>query len=205
MNLYERFVLPYLIDGACGMAAIQRLRDLLLAEARGRVLEIGIGTGRNLPFYRKAQIESLCGLDPSPQMHGLARRRARAHALEVEMLCLSAEAIPADDASYDTVVCTFSLCTIPDPRAALSEMRRVLRPQGRLLFCEHGCAPDHGVRRWQERLNPWWKPLAGGCHLNRDAPALVREAGFQIEALQQAYLPGPRAMTYVSTGVAIPL
>lgn len=204
MNLYDHYLLPYLIDCACGMADIQSCREELLQSARGRVLEIGIGTGRNLPFYRPAQIESLCGLDPASQMHRLAQRRAHDSGMQIELLTLSAESIPAPDASFDTVVCTFTLCTIPDPVAALREMRRVLKPAGQLLFCEHGSAPDAGVRRWQDRLTPWWKPLAGGCHLNRDAPALLREAGFVVSGLKQRYLRGPRPMTYVSWGRAMP-
>jgi len=201
-NPYDRYVLPYLIDVACGMKAIQRQRRDLVALARGHVLEIGIGTGRNLPFYDRERIDTLCGLDPAAQMHGLARKRARQANLDVELLSLPAERIPADDESFDTVLTTFTLCTIPDALAALREMRRVLKRDGVLLFCEHGRAPDADVRRWQDRLTPVWKPIAGGCHLNRDIPALLADGGFAIREIEASYLNGPRPMTYVYRGQA---
>ena len=200
--MYDRYILPYVIDCACGMKAVQRERAALIPQARGRVLEIGIGTGRNLPFYDRAKLGSLCGLDPAAQMHRLARKRAAQAGLAVELLDLPAEKIPVADASFDTVVTTFTLCTIPDAAQALSEMRRVLKPDGRLLFCEHGLAPDEGVRRWQRRLTPLWKPLAGGCHLDRDIAGLLQAGGFRTIEMQRRYLPGPRAMTYVYSGSA---
>lgn len=204
MNPYDHYVLPYLIDLACGIGPIQKERAKLVPRALGRVLEIGIGTGRNLPFYDRERLSALYGLDPAAQMHRLARKRAAESGIRIELLDLPAERIPAEDASFDTVVTTFTLCTIPDAVAALREMRRVLRTQGQLLFCEHGLAPDAGVRRWQNGLTPVWKPLAGGCHLNRDIPALLAAGGFEITELQADYLPGPRPMTYVYRGVAVP-
>ena len=202
MNLYDRYLLPYLIDFACGIEPVQRQRAKIVPRAQGRVLEIGIGTGRNLAFYDKAKLQKLCGLDPAAQMHRLARKRMRQAGLEVELIGLPAEQIPLPDASFDTVLITYTLCTIPDAVAALREMRRVLAPGGTLLFCEHGAAPDPGVRRWQDRINPLWKPIAGGCHLNRDIPALLREGGFRIDELETMYLPGPRPMTYNYWGSA---
>jgi len=203
MNLYDRYVLPVLIDLACGIEPVQRQRAKIVPRAQGRVLEIGIGTGRNLPFYDHAKLEKLYGLDPALQMHRKARQRMREAGLEVELVDLPAERIPMDDASFDTVLTTFTLCTIPDAAAALREMRRVLKPQGRLLFCEHGAAPDPSVRRWQDRLTPIWKPIAGGCHLNRDIPGLLREGGFRVLDLEQLYLPGPRPLTYNYWGSAV--
>lgn len=203
MGVYDRYLLPYLIDCACGMKAVQRERAALIPRAQGRVLEVGIGTGRNLPFYDRSKLGSLCGIDPAAQMHHLAHRRAAAAGIAVQLLDLPAEKIPAADASFDTVVSTFTLCTIPDAVAALREMRRVLRPGARLLFCEHGLAPDEGVRRWQRRLTPLWKPLAGGCHLDRDITGLLEATGFRSDDLQRRYLPGPRAMTYVYSGSAV--
>lgn len=202
MNLYDRYLLPYLIDWACGIGPVQKQRAKIVPRAQGRVLEIGIGTGRNLPFYDRARLGQLYGLDPAAQMHRLARRRMVRAGLEVELLDLPAEQIPMEDASFDTVLTTFTLCSIADPLAALREMRRVLKPEGRLLFCEHGAAPDPGVRRWQDRLTPLWKPLAGGCHLNRDIPALLRDGGFAIHDLETLYLPGPRPLTYNYWGSA---
>lgn len=203
MGAYDRYLLPYLIDCACGMKAVQRERAALIPRASGRVLEVGIGTGRNLPFYDRTRLGSLCGLDPAAQMHRLARRRAAQAQLEVELLDLPAEKIPADDGSFDTVVSTFTLCTISDAAQALREMRRVLKPGGHLLFCEHGLAPDQSVRRWQHRLTPLWKPLAGGCHLDRDIAGLLEAGGFRVVDMQRRYLPGPRAMTYVYSGSAV--
>lgn len=199
---YDRHVLPYLLDWACGIKPVRRQRRKVVPLARGRVLEIGIGTGLNLPHYNRAKVESITGLDPGLQMHRLARRRMIRAGLPVELVGLSAEKIPLDDASFDTVVVTYSLCTIPDPAAALREMKRVLKPGGKLVFCEHGAAPDAAVRRWQDRLTPVWSKIAGGCHLNRDIPALLRAAGFRCDDLETLYLPGPRPLTYNYWGTA---
>ncbi|WP_029889402.1 class I SAM-dependent methyltransferase [Polycyclovorans algicola] len=203
MNLYDRYVMPLLIDCCCGMKEIQGQRAALVPRAKGRVLEIGIGTGHNLPFYDPTRLDSLQGLDPADQMSPTARKRALKAGLEVELITLSAEEIPAPDASYDTVVCTFTLCTIPDPLRALREMRRVLKPDGELLFCEHGRAPDVSVQRWQDRLTPWWKPIAGGCHLNRDVPEMLRDGGFVPTEIESSYLSGPKPMVWVTRGVAV--
>ena len=202
MNWYDRHLLPHLIDCACGMGEVMKLRSILIPQAKGRVLEVGIGTGLNLPYYDARQVSHICGLDPSPEMHGLARTRAAGIQIPIEHVTLSAERIAAADHSYDTVVSTFTLCTIPDAVAALGEMRRVLNPGGELLFCEHGKAPDASVRRWQDRLTPLWKPIAGGCHLNRDIPALLAAGGFAVSQMTAGYLPGPRPMTYVYRGSA---
>ena len=201
-NWYERTLLPYLIDSACSVKAVRYQREKVVPLARGRVLEIGIGTGLNLRHYDKANIHSITGLDPALEMHKLAHKRMRSAGLEVELVGLSAERIPRADASFDTVIVTYTLCTIPDPLAALKEMRRVLTPGGQLIFCEHGRAPDAGVRRWQERITPWWKKVAGGCHLDRDIPSLLNEAGFACPDLKTMYLPGPRPLSYNFWGVA---
>jgi ubiquinone/menaquinone biosynthesis C-methylase UbiE len=201
MGLYDRYVLPYLIDIACGLPMVQAQRRQVVPKAHGRVLEIGMGTGRNLPFYDRSRISRLVGVDPALQMHRLARQRSRAAGIAVELMGLSAEKLPTADASFDTVVCTYTLCSIPDVAQALREMRRVLVPGGKLLFCEHGLAPDASVRRWQERLQPFWGPLAGGCHLGRDIPSLLDAAGFTATT-QAAYLAGPRPMTFHYWGEA---
>lgn len=203
MGFYDRHILPHVIDCACGMGDIMKARSQLVPRARGRVLEIGIGTGLNLSFYDAAKVQHICGVDPAAQMHSLARRRAQQIAIPVETLPLVVEQIGAETASFDTVVTTFTLCTIPDPVSALEEMRRVLKPGGELLFCEHGTAPDAGPRRWQERLTPLWKPIAGGCHLNRDMPALIAAGGFRVQDLHARYLPGPRPFTFVYSGSAV--
>ncbi|GAB3540385.1 methyltransferase domain-containing protein [Noviherbaspirillum agri] len=201
-NWYERHILPYLLDLACGIGPVRKQRDKVVPIATGRVLEIGIGTGLNLPHYDRKHINTVTGLDPGVEMHRLARKRAQEAGISVELVGLSAERIPFDDASFDTVLVTYSLCTIPDPVAALKEMRRVLKPGGRLIYCEHGLADDPSVQAWQHRLTPWWSKIAGGCHLDRDIPALLREAGFRSADMQTMYLPGPRPLTYNYWGTA---
>ena len=202
MGLYDRHILPHLIDFACGMGAVMKARSQLVPQARGRVLEIGIGSGLNLSFYDPQRVEVVVGVDPSAEMQALARERAARCQVPVEMIALELGQIQAADASFDDIVCTFTLCTIPDAIAALREMRRVLKPGGRLLFCEHGLAPDLPVVRWQKRLTPLWKPLAGGCHLDRDIHALIEAGGFHIRQLETGYLKGPRPMTHVYRGWA---
>lgn len=203
MGFYDRHILPHLIDCTCGMGDVMKARSQIVPRARGKVLEIGIGSGLNLGFYDPAKVEHIFGVDPSAEMQAKARERAADIRIPVDTVPLVIEQIGADDASFDTVVCTFTLCTIPDPVPALNEMRRVLKPGGELLFCEHGLAPDAGIRRWQNRLTPLWKPLAGGCHLNRNIPDLIAAGGFEINELDAHYLPGPKPMTYVYSGVAV--
>jgi ubiquinone/menaquinone biosynthesis C-methylase UbiE len=200
MGLYDRHILPHLIDFACGMGAVMKARSQIVPLAHGRVLEIGIGSGLNLSFYDPQRVEVVVGVDPSAEMQSLARERAARCQVPVEMIALELGQIQAADASFDDIVCTFTLCTIPDAIAALREMRRVLKPGGRLLFCEHGLAPDLPVVRWQKRLTPLWKPLAGGCHLDRDIPALIGAGGFHIRELSTGYLKGPRPMTHLYRG-----
>jgi ubiquinone/menaquinone biosynthesis C-methylase UbiE len=183
---------------------ISRMRERVVPLAQGRVLEVGIGTGLNMRHYDKTRVTRITGLDPGVQMHPLARERINQAGLPVDLVGLSAEKIPMADASFDTVVITYTLCTIPDPLSALREMRRVLTPKGKLLFCEHGRAPDASVQVWQNRLQPLWGPLAGGCHLGRDIPALLREAGFKLPDLQTRYLKGPRPFTFHYWGEAFP-
>ncbi|HEX5841950.1 MAG TPA: class I SAM-dependent methyltransferase [Pseudomonas sp.] len=202
MGLYQRYVLPHLIDFACGMGEVMQARAQIVPQAQGRVLEIGIGSGLNLEFYDAAKVSAIVGVDPSAEMQQLAKQRAAAISIPLQMIALELGQIQAPDASFDSIVCTFTLCTIPDAVAALGEMRRVLKPGGRLWFCEHGMAPDPAVLRWQNRLTPLWKPLAGGCHLNRDIVALLTAGGFTIGQLHNRYLQGPKAMTYIYQGWA---
>jgi ubiquinone/menaquinone biosynthesis C-methylase UbiE len=203
MNLYDQHVLPHLIDFACGMGAVMKTRKQIVPLAEGRVLEIGIGSGLNLSFYDPNKVSAIVGVDPSADMQKLAQQRAAQISIPVEMIALELGQIQAATASFDSIVCTFTLCTIPDAMAALREMRRVLKPGGKLLFSEHGLAPDLPVVRWQNRLTPLWKPFTGGCHLNRDIAALLQAGGFQIKQIESSYLKGPRPMTWVSRGWAI--
>ena len=204
-NWYDRNILPTALDLACGMPMIGRMRQLVVPRAQGRVLEVGIGTGLNMRYYDKSSVTHVTGLDPALQLHPLAQERIDRAGLAVELIGLSAEKIPLPDASFDTVLITYTLCTIPDPHAALLEMRRVLKPNGSLLFCEHGRAPDASVQRWQERLQPLWGKVAGGCHLGRDMPALLQGAGFTLPDLQTRYLSGPRPFSFHYWGEAMPV
>ncbi len=200
-NWYDRHILPRLTDFVCSRELVSRQRARVVPLAQGRVLEVGIGSGCNLPFYDPARVTGIVGVDPSRQL-GRGSRREAQPGIVVEYLTLSAERLPCADASFDTIVCTYTLCTIPDPLAALREMTRVLAPGGRLLLLEHGLAPEPKVRRWQARLAPWWSRVAGGCRLDRDIPALLAAAGFQSE-IQARYLPGPRFLCYHYWGVAL--
>jgi len=198
---YDRHVLPYLIDFACGLSTIAKQRQQVVPRAAGRVLEVGIGTGLNLPFYRRASILTLVGVDPGVEMQRMLRRRSERAGIAVDLRSSTAEALAFERASFDCVVCTYTLCTIPDPLAALREIRRVLRPGGRLLFAEHGVAPDTDVVKWQRRLEPLWSRVAGGCHLTRDVPALLDAAGFEA-AIESGYLNGPKLLSYNFWGEA---
>jgi len=190
MGFYEKYILPRFINCACSTKPMMKQREKVVPGASGTVLEIGIGTGLNLPYYDPARVEKLIGLDPSEKSWELAAKRAANLDFEVEFIGLPGEEIPLDAASVDTVLVTYALCTIPDPVAALKGMSRVLRPGGELIFCEHGIAPDTTVQRWQARINPAWRAIAGGCNLNRDIPALLQQAGFSMNSLEQEYIPG---------------
>lgn len=204
MGLYSRFILPRAVNFACGLKPAMRQRQKVVPLARGRVLEVGIGTGLNLSFYDAAKVSKVWGLDPAPEMTRMAKRAAGARPFEVEFIEAPSDAIPLDENSVDTVVVTYTLCTIPDTTAALRQISRVLRPGGELVFCEHGAAPDASVRRWQDRLNPLWKRLGGGCNLNRPIPALIETAGFRITSLDTMYLPGWRPASFNYWGTAVP-
>lgn len=203
MGLYERRVLPFLTHWTMGQRQLDAYRRSVAGAARGRVLELGVGSARNLPFFSGA-VDLLAGIDPSPELLGIARQAVASSAVrEVELLEGSAEQLPFKSASFDTVMVTWSLCSIAHPADALAEARRVLRPGGRLLFAEHGLSPDPGVRRWQERLTPLWSRIAGGCHLNRKVDALIEEAGFVSSDLKKGYARGPRPLTYMYFGSAV--
>lgn len=204
MGLYSRYILPRVVHFTCGLKSNMRQREKVVPRAQGRVLEIGIGSGLNLPFYDSTKVSKVWGLDPAPEMTRMAERSARRLPFEVEFIGLPGDEIPLDDDSIDTVLVTYTLCTIPDTAPALRQMSRVLRPDGELIFCEHGAAPDAGVRRWQDRLNPIWKRLGGGCNLNRSIPALIEAGGFRIKSLDTMYIPGWRPASFNYWGTAVP-
>lgn len=204
MGFYEKHVLPRVINCSCSTKPMMKQRHKVVPRASGTVLEVGIGTGLNLPYYDPERVGRLIGLDPSEESWVLAGERAAHLDFPVEFIGLPGEEIPLEDASVDTVLITFALCTIPDPVAALRGMSRVLRPGGSLIFCEHGKAPDVSVSKWQDRVNPLWRVVFGGCNLNRDIPAILGEGGFRITELEQCYLPGtPKFAGYNFWGRAL--
>jgi SAM-dependent methyltransferase len=201
-GLYEKYILPRIIHFVCGLSHMMKQRQKTVPEATGRVLEIGIGSGLNLPFYNPDKVDHLWGLDPSAEMWALAKKAGRKIGFDMEFIKSGAEMIPLDDHSADTVLITYALCTIPDVSAALGEIRRVLKPAGRVLFCEHGAAPDEAVLRWQNRLNPVWQKLGGGCHLNRRIPMLLEQSGFALQELEAAYIMGFKPASFNYRGAA---
>ena len=190
MNFYERHVVPWLIDVGCSTSQIMKQREKVVPRASGTVLEVGMGPGHNLAFYDPSRVDLVWGLEPATSMRRRAERNLQRSPVPVRWLDLPGERVPLEDASVDTVVLTFTLCSIADWPTALAQMHRVLKPGGRLLFCEHGLAPDPGVRIWQNRINTGWQKLCGGCNLNRDIPALLRAGGFEPDRLESAYIPG---------------
>ena len=203
MGFYAKHVLPHVVHLVCGTKPNRRQRQKVVPLARGRVLDIGFGSGLNLEFYDSDHVEHVWGLDPSPEMWALAEPSARKQSFGVEFMQAGAEHMPLEDRSVDTVVMTYTLCTVPEAIAALTDMRRVLKPGGELIFCEHGLAPDESVRRWQHRVNPIWRSVGGGCNLNRDIPSLLRAGGFRIRDMDTMYIPGWRPASFNYWGTAV--
>jgi len=204
MGLYAKYVMPRVTHLLCSTKPIWRQREKIVPLAEGRVLEVGIGSGLNLPFYATGKVQHLWGLDPSKELWALAGQAVAQAEFDVEFIEAAADEIPLDDASADTVLVTYTLCSIPGILPALGEMRRVLKPSGRLIFCEHGAAPDEAVRRWQNRLNPIWKRVGSGCNLNLPIPSLLEHAGFNIRELETMYIPGwkPACFNYWGTAIS---
>jgi len=190
MGFYDRHILPRVLNAAMSAKPITYQRKKIVPRAQGRVLEIGFGAGHNLPFYDSAKVTHIWALEPAAEMRARAAERVAANPIPMEFLDLPGEQIPLPDGEADTVLVTYTLCTIPDVQRALGEMRRVMKPAGRLLFCEHGEAPDAKIRHWQQRLTPVWKAIGGGCHLGREIPLLIRKGGFRVEKMETMYLPG---------------
>lgn len=189
MGFYDKYILPSVLNCACGSKPVRYQREKIVPHAEGVVLEIGIGSGLNLPYYKADKVTRIIGLDPSPELNAMAEKTAAELGLSVEFILASAESIDLPDDHVDTVLVTYTLCTIPDAVRAVKEMRRVLKPEGKILFCEHGLAPDETVAKWQDRIDPLWGRITGGCHLNRDIPKLIRSAGLSIETMDEMYLP----------------
>ncbi len=203
MSFYDKYILPKVLNCTCASKPIRYQRDKIVPLAEGVVLDVGIGSGLNIPFYNKSKINYLYGLDPSKELLDIAKSIANENQLEVDFLQCSAESIPLPDRSIDTVLITYTMCTIPDVALSNSEIMRVLKDDGKLLFCEHGLAPDKNIAKWQKRINPLWGKIAGGCNLNRDIPKLISSSGFKISNMEEMYLPStPKFAGYNYWGVA---
>jgi SAM-dependent methyltransferase len=203
MGFYARRVLPWLITKACSGPSIAKQRPKVVPFAQGRVLEFGIGGGLNLPFYNASIVSEVIGIEPSPELRERTLAAPRPEGLKLTVEAGEAEQLPFEDAAFDTVVCTFTLCSVCTPSAALAEARRVLKPGGRFLFCEHGLAPDPDVVKWQRRIEPVWKAIAGGCHLTRPVASAITAAGFALDRCETMYLPGaPRFAGWNEWGAA---
>ncbi|WP_372965097.1 class I SAM-dependent methyltransferase [Marinobacter sp.] len=203
MSFYENRILPHIIDKVCSSGQLMKLRSQVVPRAKGRVLEVGMGSGINLEYYNHEQVEMIYGLEPSAGMRRKAQVNLSRSPIKVEWLDLPGEQIPLQDNSIDTILLTFTLCTIPDWHKALQQMKRVLKPGGDLLFLEHGESPDMNTNKWQHRINPSWKKVAGGCHLNRNIADLIKHAGFEIQELENLYIPkSPKIAGYIYKGRA---
>ena len=204
MSLYEKYVLPKFLNCACGSKPVARQREKVVPLAEGKVLEIGIGSGLNLPFYDKTKVDEIWGLDPSEELSEMARAVAIQEGMEVNFISSGAEEIPLPDDHFDSVLITYTMCTIPEVIRANTEIRRVLKSQGKMIFCEHGAAPDDNIRKWQKRINPFWGKIAGGCNIDRNIPSLIQDSGFDIIEIEEMYLPNtPKIAGYNFWGYAV--
>ena len=202
MGFYSKHILPYCLDKACGIGPITKQREKIVPLANGVVLEIGIGSGQNLPHYNPDKVSKIIGVDPDEHIWKRSESRRAACPIEIERIGLSGENIPLESNMADSVVVTYSLCTIPDPVKALHEMKRIIKPGGKILFSEHGKSPDPNVHKWQNRIDPLWKRIAGGCHSGRDIPSLFHQADLKFESLEEMYIPGPKVLGYNYWGIA---
>ena len=204
MNPYNKYILPKITNAACASSSTMKQRQKIVPQAYGNVLEVGVGSGLNFEYYDAAKVDRLFALDPSEEMWAIAKKQLAINQINIEFTKGYAEEIPLDNNSIDSIVITYTMCTIPNVEVSLDEMRRVLKTRGELIFCEHGIAPDKSVRRWQNLLNPIWKNVGGGCNLNRNIPKLIVEGGFNINNLETMYIPGFKPASYNYWGVAKP-
>ena len=202
-SMYNKYVVPRLLDVCCSTKPIKYQRNKIVPHAKGEVLEIGIGSGLNLPYYNKSLVKKVYGLDPSEELNEIALKNASTINLEIDFIISGAEEIKLPSKSIDTVLITYTLCTIPEFKEALKEIKRVLKDDGIMLFCEHGLAPDKNISKWQNRINPLWGKLFGGCNINRNIPHIIQGSGLNIKKLEQMYLPStPKIVAYNYWGVA---
>ena len=200
---YENYVLPKMLDCCCSTKPISYQRKIIVPEASGTILEIGIGSGLNIPYYQKSKVNKVIGLEPSEQLCKMAKKTADDNNFSIDFLVNGAEEIELPSNSIDTILLTYTLCSIPEPYIALKEIMRVMKSDGRILFCEHGIAPDEVVQKWQNRINPLWGKLFGGCNINRDIPNILKNGGFKINSLDKMYLPStPKIVGYNYWGEA---
>ena len=204
MGFYDKHILPRMLNAAMSAKPISYQRKKVVPRAQGRVLEIGFGAGHNLPYYDASKVTQIWALEPAAEMRERSAERRAGSSIALEFIDLPSEKIALDSESADTVLVTYTLCTIPDVMAALGEMRRVMKSSGTMIFCEHGEAPDESVRRWQRRITPVWKIIGGGCHVGRPIPKLIENAGFKLADIQTMYLPGtPRFAGFNYWGSAV--
>ena len=197
MGFYDKYILPHFLNCACGSKPIVYQREKVVPMAEGLVLEVGIGSGLNIPFYDSTKVDKILGLDPSEELNRMALKVAADKGIPVEFILGGAEAIPLPDNHVDTVLVTYTMCTIPEVAAANKEILRVLKPQGKMIFCEHGLAPDANISKWQNRIDPYWGKIAGGCHINRDIRGLLDSSSLVVSEWQSMYLPQtPRVAGY---------
>lgn len=205
MNLYERYILPKAVHWACSQSPYFKQREKIIPKAKGNVLEVGIGTGLNLNFYVPEQISRVVGIDPSKEVWNEGKVNTVNLPFPFEFIKASAENIPFENGIFDTVVTTYTMCTIPNLNMAFQEFKRVLKPDGILIFCEHGKAPQPSIEKWQHRINPVWKKFSGGCNLNRDIPSVIEDNGFKIDEIEKMYIPGWKIASYNYWGIAMKL
>ena len=204
MSLYDKYVLPKFLNCACGSKPVEYQRKKVVPNAEGIVLEVGIGSGLNLPFYDNSKVTQIWGLDPSEELSSMAKETAKNLDIDVKFISGGAEEIPLPDNYFDTALVTYTMCTIPEVIRANIEIKRVLKNTGKLIFCEHGKAPDLNIAKWQSRIDPIWGKLAGGCHLNRNIPSILEDSGYKIIELDQMYLPStPKVAGYNYWGFAV--
>ena len=189
MSFYEKYILPRFLNCACASEPITYQRKKVVPLAEGKILEVGIGSGLNLPFYNKSKIEEIWGIDPSEELNAMAKKVAIEECMNVNFITSSAEDIPFPNDYFDTVLITYTMCTIPSVLQANKEIKRVLKSSGKMIFCEHGVSPDENIKKWQKRLNSIWGKIAGGCNINRNIPMLIKDSGFKIEEMDEMYLP----------------
>ena len=204
MNFYEKYILPRFLNCVCASEPITFQRKKVTPLAKGKILEVGIGSGLNLPFYDKSKIIELWGIDPSKELNAMAKKVAKKEELNVQFISSSAENIPLPDNYFDTVLITYTMCTIPEVIKANNEIRRVLKDNGKMIFCEHGLSPDENIKKWQNRINNFWGKIAGGCNINRNIPELIKRSGFKIVKIEEMYLPKtPKIAGYNYWGYAV--